>query len=78
MAKLTAERCNGIKTGYWSPETKETVVQKLGEIEKEAPELIAKICDYYCFHVRDNITQEQLNEICEKCPVNRLVALLDI
>ena len=33
MEKLTSERRNGIKTGYWSLKTKEEVVQKLGAIE---------------------------------------------
>lgn len=29
MERMTHERANGIKTGYWSPETKETLVQRL-------------------------------------------------
>ena len=28
MERMTHERANGIKTGYWSPETKETLVQR--------------------------------------------------
>lgn len=27
MERMTHERANGIKTGYWSPATKETLVQ---------------------------------------------------
>lgn len=34
MKRLTAERVNGIKTGYWSPAKKEELVQRLAEYEK--------------------------------------------
>lgn len=33
MERLTHERVNGIKTGYWSPSTKEFLVQRLGGYE---------------------------------------------
>ena len=33
MERLTHERVNGIKTGYWSPEKKETLVNALAEYE---------------------------------------------
>lgn len=33
MKQLTHERCNGIKTGYWSPEKKEALVNALVEYE---------------------------------------------
>lgn len=33
MERMTLERVNGIKTGYWSPKTKEEVVQRLGAYE---------------------------------------------
>ena len=33
MERLTHERCNGIKTGYWSPEKKESLVNALAEYE---------------------------------------------
>ena len=33
MERLTHERANGIKTGYWSPEKKETLVNALAEYE---------------------------------------------
>ena len=50
MEKLTSERRNGIKTGYWSPKTKEEVVQKLGAIEHRAGDLITQVCDDCCRH----------------------------
>ena len=31
--RLTLERVNGIKTGYWSPKTKEELVQRLAAYE---------------------------------------------
>ncbi len=33
MERLTNPRCNGIKTGYWSPSKKEELVQRLGRYE---------------------------------------------
>ena len=33
MKRLTHERCNGIKTGYWSPERKKDLVRALAAYE---------------------------------------------
>ena len=33
MERLTHSRSSGIKTGYWSPELKETLVQRLAQYE---------------------------------------------
>lgn len=33
MTRMTAQRCNGIKTGYWSQAKKEDLVQRLGAYE---------------------------------------------
>lgn len=33
MDRLTSPRMNGIKTGFWSPKTKEEIVQRLGAYE---------------------------------------------
>lgn len=33
MERMTHERCNGIKTGYWSAATKEELVQRLALYE---------------------------------------------
>ena len=33
MKRLTHERVNGIKTGYWSAATKETLLQRLAAYE---------------------------------------------
>ena len=33
MERLTAPRCSGIKSGYWSTAKKEELVQRLGQYE---------------------------------------------
>lgn len=33
MERMTHERANGIKTGFWSPATKEEIVQRLAAYE---------------------------------------------
>ena len=33
MDRLTHKRSNGIKTGYWSPEKKDALVERLAEYE---------------------------------------------
>lgn len=33
MERLTGQRCNGIKTGYWSAAKKDELIQRLGEYE---------------------------------------------
>lgn len=33
MDRLTHERSNGIKTGYWSPEKKDALVERLASYE---------------------------------------------
>lgn len=38
MERLTHERVNGIKTGYWSAATKETLVQRLAAYENSGLE----------------------------------------
>lgn len=33
MNRLTHERCSGIKTGYWLPQRKEILINRLGQYE---------------------------------------------
>ena len=33
MERLTAQRCSGIKSGYWSTAKKDELVQRLGHYE---------------------------------------------
>lgn len=76
MARLTSERCNGIKTGYWSPAKKDDLVQKLGAIETEAPRLLANTCGGICLHHPP--ADPEHDEVCRGCPVNELVSLIDV
>lgn len=56
-----------MKIGFWSPHSKESVVQKLGAIEKEAPALLDAVCAR-CV--------QPAAIPCGDCPVVRLRALI--
>lgn len=60
MERLTHERANGIKTGYWSAATKEALVQRLAAYENTGlePEEIGAIAQRTASARR----QEVLNE----------------
>lgn len=76
MSRLTSERVNGIKTGYWSPAKKDELIQRLGPIEELGPYLIRRFCDGLCRH-RDEMPEPALASVCEGCPAARLEALID-
>lgn len=38
MERMTHARCSGIKQGYWSPATKEELVQRLAKYEELDPD----------------------------------------
>ena len=48
MDRLTAQRCSGIKSGYWSTAKKEELVQRLGQYEDTGltPEEIKALEDF--------------------------------
>lgn len=75
--KLTSERCNGIKAGYWSPAKKDELIQRLGVIEHRSEHLIAQICDGLCRMPRGDVPADQLAEFCEHCPATILYKLID-
>lgn len=76
MSKLTHERVNGIKTGYWSMSKKDELVQRLGQIEARSAGLIGQICDRCC-RFPSELKQDELDKICETCPANFLYKLVD-
>ena len=78
MEKLTSERVNGIKQGYWSPASKETVVQKLGAIEHKSEDLIGQICDHWCQRDLSKINEDGTPAICDRCPVSKLAELIGV
>ena len=52
---------------------------KLGAIEEAAEDLTGKICDDYCKHadkLREEMYADQLEAICENCPVKKLVDMI--
>lgn len=77
MAKLTSERVNGIRSGYWSPSKKEELAQRLGALEHRGPEMLSDICDHYCKYTeREDLTREERMEICNDCPMNSLMRMV--
>lgn len=78
MEKLTSERRNGIKTGYWSPKNKEEVVQKLGAIEHYAGDLITQVCDGCCRHPYEIEDREEMDGKCVGCAMSRLAELIGV
>ncbi|WNX84383.1 hypothetical protein RWV98_17690 [Agathobaculum sp. NTUH-O15-33] len=74
--KLTSERRNGIKTGYWSSAKKDELVQKLGAIEDRAPWLLAAVCEDIRRHHPP--ADKEHDAACHSCPVNELVRLIGI
>lgn len=75
MSKLTSERVNGIKAGYWSAAKKDELVQKLGAIEHLAPRLLKKTCIGVCLHSPED--DREHDEVCRGCPVYELTMLVE-
>ena len=69
---LTSVRCNGIKTGYWSPAKKDDLVQRLGSIEAQADRLISQLCDAACLVECCNGDEDT----CRRCPLTELHGLI--
>ena len=68
--RLTHERVNGIKSGYWSPATKDELIARLGPIEELGPELVIRTCAELC-------RRQAPAERCELCPLRKLGDLID-
>ena len=72
MERLTHERTSGIKTGYWSPNKKEELVQRLAEYENTNldPKQIKEIDDLYLAAVKElGETKKQIERFvpCGAC-----------
>lgn len=48
------------------------VIYKLGKIEYKSYSLIEEICDGYCRFPNEAGSQDELDDICAKCPLNKL------
>ena len=71
MGRITHE--NWRKTGYWTAEDENTVVQKLGMIEYETEALADDICAGYCKYADE---EEERDETCAGCPVTMLLSMI--
>ena len=63
--RLTAVRCNGIKTGYWSMARKDELVQRLGKYEDicaDPEELKATVDKYEALLQRHNDLLQKYQE----------------
>lgn len=74
MNRLTHERKNGIKQGYWSPNNKQELVYRLALYEDAAEQknrvmtlLTEAICDKYCRYPVECSNQDELNLHCDSC-----------
>lgn len=72
MERLTHERSNGIRTGYWSPDKKERLVERLAEYENTGltPEQLKEIDALYLAAVKElGEAQKQLEGFvpCSAC-----------
>ena len=75
MERMTHERVNGIKTGYWSAASKEEVVQRLAQYEntglepEEIKTLLKKVEECVLIPIaympQDTITKGYNNVKCE-------------
>ena len=68
MERLTHERVNGIKTGYWSPKNKEVLAQRLAEYEntglnREEVKDVARVCKIY---KSVGLTPDRVRELDER------------
>ena len=77
MARLTSERVNGIKSGFWSSVKKDELIQRLGPIERDISHITAEICNKYCKYPGALRHEDQLMKRCEKCPVKKLVEMVE-
>lgn len=75
MERLTHERVNGIKTGYWSPEKKQDLVDRLSEYEDTGltPDQIRQIDILYvekCREVAELRKAQGWIPVEERLPIN--------
>lgn len=75
MPKLT-RRSSGITDGFLSGYKRDELIQKLGQIEHRAEDLIGQVCDHYCLH-REMAEEIGLEFICENCPMTRLLEMIE-
>lgn len=70
----------GEKSGWFSPEKKTALVDKLAPIEHEAGGLLGQVCDGYCRFTcaASGKTQEEMEDICADCPLAALARMIGV
>lgn len=68
MKRLTHERCNGIKTGYWSPEKKDELVKALAAYENTGltPEKVKAVAEACKIYKSLGLTPDQIQALKER------------
>lgn len=75
MKQLTTP--SELGTGYSiASEDVPKAITKLGKIEHKAYDLIEDVCDNYCRYGIAPLTQEELDSICDGCPLSKLHDLI--
>ena len=83
MERLTHERNNGIKTGYWSPNKKEDLLSRLAEYENTGltPAQIQEIDKLYlalCRELTELRKRQQWIPVSEKLPEDKTTVLATV
>lgn len=63
---------------YGSVATNQELIEKLGIIEHQSESLIGQICDHYCYKPAVAENEEELQPICERCPVTKFAELIGV
>lgn len=74
MERLTAQRCSGIKSGYWSTAKKDELVQRLGQYEDTGltpEEIIARLSAQETTIDVPVVKPDKLAAYLESCEDNR-------
>lgn len=75
MARLT-KKSPDLNELFRSDYTKPELARKLGLIEDRAGGLASAVCDYCCRFPYICRNQQELENVCQECPVTRLVNLI--
>ena len=74
MDRLTAQRCSGIKSGYWSTAKKDELIQRLGQYEDTGltpEEIIARLSAQETTIDVPVVKPDKLAAYLESCKDNR-------
>lgn len=74
---LLTKRSKGLGDGFSSGYNRYELIGKLGAIEYTAQACITEICDNVCKHRVLVDDQQDLDNMCEICPLNRLRELIE-